>query len=156
MVWRNETYGDDVLGCDDRGLARHGNDRIEITRSQYVGKIAKIVGEKCTDQSKIGSQRRLNQVGLSVHVDFLLSFFDDRADSGWRQYSAEPKTSGANAFDKRALRDKIDSHFPAEHLLLRLGIESDVTRDRPAHQSFVNELSNAATGNRRVVCNDGE
>src|SRR5262249_38726611 len=92
----------------------------------------------------------------SVYVDFLLAFLDDRTDPGRRQYSAEPKTAGANTLDERALRDKIDSHFSTEHLLLRFWIESDVTRDRPAHQTFIDELSNAATRNRRVVCDDGE
>ena len=43
------------------------------------------------------------------------------------------ESAGAYPLDKRALGDEVDSHFPTEHLLLRLGIESDVTRDRPAH-----------------------
>ena len=49
MIWRDETYGNDVLSCDDRGLAGHGNDRIKIACCQRVGKIAKIVGKKCAD-----------------------------------------------------------------------------------------------------------
>src|SRR5262249_44792741 len=145
-----------MFGRDDRGLASHDDDRIEIARSQRVGKIAKIVREKCADQVKVGAQRGFVHVGLSVSVVFLLPSLDDRPDPGGRQYPAEPKTAGANTLDERALRDKIDSHFSTEHLLLRFWIESDVTRDRPAHQTFIDELSNAATRNRRVVCDDGE
>src|SRR5262245_28486898 len=145
-----------MLGCDDCGLAGHGHDRIEIPRCQRVGKIAEILGEKRADQCNVGTQRSLDQVAFSVDVDFLLAFLDDRADPGWSQYPAESKTPGTNALDERALRDEVDGHLSVEHLPLCLRVKSDVTRDRPAYQTFVNELSNAAAWKCRIVGNNRE
>src|SRR5262245_18154890 len=145
-----------MLGCDDCGFTGHGYDRIEIPRCQRVGKIAEIVGEKRADQCKVGTQRSLDQVAFPVDVDFLLAFLDDRADPGWSQYPAESKSAGTNALDERAQWHEVDGRLPVEHLPLSLRVKSDVARDRPAYQTFVNELSNAAAGKCRIVSNNSE
>src|SRR5262245_16397149 len=156
MIRRDQSHGNDMLGCDDCGLAGHGHDRIEIPGCQRVGKIAEIVGEKRADQCKVGTQRSLDQVAFPVDVDFLLAFLDDRADPGWSQYPAESKSAGTNALDERALWHEVDGHLPVEHLPLSLRVKSDVARDRPAYQTFVNELSNAAGRRCRMVGNNSE
>jgi len=82
VVRRNEADRHDVLGGNNGGLSSHRDDRVEISRGQSVGKVAEIVGEKCSDQSKVGAQCRLKQVALSVDVDLLFAFLDDSADAG--------------------------------------------------------------------------
>ena len=84
MIWRNETYRHNMFGCNNGCLTSHRDDRVKISRRQSVGEIAEIVGEKCTDQRKVGAQRRLKQVALSVDIDFLLAFLNNRADASWR------------------------------------------------------------------------
>ena len=61
MIWRNETYRHNVFGCDNGCLTSHRDDRVEISRGQRVGKVAEIVGEKCTDKRKVGAQGRLSR-----------------------------------------------------------------------------------------------
>src|SRR5262249_37841082 len=153
MIWRYEAHRHDVFGCDNGGLASHGDNRIEISRCQSVRKVAEIVSKKCGDQREVGAQRCLNQVIFSVDIDPLFAFLNNRADSGRGQYSAKAKTAGTNAFDESALRDEVDGHLSSDHLLLRLGIESDVTCDGPADQAFIDELSYTTARNRRIICN---
>ena len=59
MIWRNETYRHNMFRCDNGCLTSHRDDRVKISRGQRVGKIAEIVGEKCTDQREVGAQGRL-------------------------------------------------------------------------------------------------
>ena len=84
MIWRNEAYRHNMFGCDNGCVTSHGDDWVEISRGQSVGKVAEIVGEKCADQRKVGAQGRLKQVALSVDVDYLLVFLNNSAHAGWR------------------------------------------------------------------------
>src|SRR3974390_2448856 len=87
VVGRDKSDGNDMLGCDNGGARRHGDDRIEITCGQGIGEIAKIVGKECANQGEICVQRRLDHIRLPVLFDPLLPFPDDRADACRRQYT---------------------------------------------------------------------
>src|SRR3974390_2928625 len=87
VVGRDKSDGNDMLGCDNGGARRHGDDRIEITCGQGIGAVAKIVGKKCANQGEICVQRRLDQISLTVRFDPLFAFLDDRADARPRPYT---------------------------------------------------------------------
>ena len=74
------THRNDVLGCHDRSVRRHRDNRVEIAGGQRIGEITQVIREKRADQREICAQRRLDKVGLSIHFDPLLAFLDHRAD----------------------------------------------------------------------------
>ena len=92
--------------------------------------VADVVGDKRLHQREVGTERGLEEIGFALDLDALLAFLDDRADAGRRQHAAEPVAAGADALDQRALRNEVDLELAGDHLLLRLGVETDVTGDR--------------------------
>src|SRR5215469_13722658 len=79
VVRRNQSNGDDIVGASDDGICCHCDHWIEVPRGQRITKIAQIIGEKCLHQREICAQRRLEDVGLSIHLDLPLALLDDSA-----------------------------------------------------------------------------
>src|SRR5262245_39231187 len=151
VVGRDDADRNDVVRRHDGGVRGHGHDRVEVARGQRVGEVAQIVGEKRMDEREIRAQRRLEQIILPLDLDPLLALLDDGADARWREHATEPVATGADAFDQRALRHKLDFHRLGNHLPLGLGIEADVAGDGPADKLGVDQLANAASGHGIVV-----
>jgi hypothetical protein len=84
------------------------------------------------DERKIGAQGGLEQVILSVDLDLAFTLFHHGAHASRGEDPAEPETTSADALDERALRHEIDGDLAGDHLLLSLGIKTDVTCDHPA------------------------
>ena len=156
MIRRNQPHRHNVLGCHDRRIRRHRNDRIEVSRSQDVREVPEIVGKERIDQREVGVQCRLKQIAFPVDFDFLLAFLNNGADAGGRQHAAQAGATSPDALDEGALRNKVHLHLFFNHLPLRLGIETDVARNGLADQTRVDKLADAAPGNRRIVRDDGE
>ena len=151
MVRRDHPHGDDVVGAGDHGRRRHRNDRIEVASSQRVAEIAEIVGEERLHEGKVGAQRHFEQITRAVDLYHLLAGFDGRSHAGLRQDATKAVTTRTDAFDQRALRDKIALQFAGQHLPLRFRVEADMADDRLAHELRANELADAPPRRRRIV-----
>src|SRR5262249_56543260 len=68
----------------------------------------------------------------------------------------KPIPAGADALDQRALRDQIDRHFSGDHLLLGLGIKADMAGDGAADEPGIDELTDTAPRERRIVRDNGQ
>src|SRR5262249_56809069 len=75
---------------------------------------------------------------------------------GRTKHPAETEATSADALDQRALRHQVNSHFARDHLLLRFGIEPNVTCYSLRDKACAHELANAAAWHRRVVGDNGE
>ena len=122
MVGRNDADRNNVLRGDNDGIGRHCHDGIEVARGKRVGKIAKVICQKCVDQRKIRAKRGLEQEVLAVDLDLSLAFLNDGPDARRRQHTAQAEAAGPNAFDERALGHQADRHFIGQHLFLYVRI----------------------------------
>src|SRR5271154_1828511 len=91
-----------------------------------------------------------------MHLDFLLAFFDLRADTGCRQHATQPISSGADLLDERALGYEIYHQAAVHHLPLCLWVQPYVAGNHLFHKLRTNELANADTRHGRVIGNHGE
>ena len=64
MIGSDQSNRYDVVGDSNDGGTRHCDNWIEVTRRKSVREIAEVVGKKCLDESKIGTQRRFEEVFL--------------------------------------------------------------------------------------------
>src|SRR6516225_458611 len=99
---------DNMLCRDDHGVAGHRDYRIEVTRGKSIRQVTRIVGQKGVNQREISTQRRLQEIALSVDVNAALVLFNNGANAGGRKNAAQSITSGPNAFDQCALRYEFD------------------------------------------------
>jgi len=126
MVGPDDADGHDVLRRHDHGIGRHRHNRIEVARSQRVGEVAEIVGEKGVHQGELRPQCGLEQVRLAVDLDLALALRDECADAGRREHAAEAAATGPDTLDKRALGNEIERDLVRQHLLLCLWVEPDM------------------------------
>src|SRR5579871_5388301 len=94
MIRCNEPDWNDMVGRSDGALGGHGDDWIEVSRSQDIGQIAEIIGEKGIYQREVGPQCRLDQVVLAIQFDLPLALLNDCANPGWCQHATEAKSTG--------------------------------------------------------------
>src|SRR5262245_14421132 len=84
MIWRDHTDGHDIVGTGDHSPGGHSDYRIEIASGQRIAQIAQIVGDERLHQGKVRSERDLEQIGFSCHLDTLLADLDRGANAGLR------------------------------------------------------------------------
>src|SRR5438045_1049930 len=146
VIGRDHTGGHDVLGVHDHGVRGHGDHWVEVARGERVLEIAEIVSSERADECEVRAQRSFHEVRLAVEYDGGFALLDHGADAGRGQYTAESEATGADPLDERALRDELHVRLAGDHLLLRLGIEADVTHDRAPHEPRSDELADADAG----------
>src|SRR6516164_1191899 len=90
---------DNMFCRHDHGVAGHRDHRIEVTCRKSIRQVTRVVGQKSVNQREIGTQRRLQEIALSVDVNAAFALFDNGANARWRKNAAQPITSGPNAFN---------------------------------------------------------
>jgi hypothetical protein len=156
MVGRDHSDRNDMFGGDDHRVGGHRHDRIEVAGREGIGEVAGIVGKKCMYQREIGAQRGLQQICLPIHIDLLLTFLDEGAHAGRCQHSTEAAAAGTDALDEGALRDQVDRDLLAQHLLLSLRIQPNMSADHARHLRALEQLADALSRRGRVIADQGK
>ena len=111
MVGSNQSNGYNMVGDSNDGGTRHCDNRIEISRRKRIREIAKVVGKKGMNQSKISSKRQFEKVFFSVDFDLAFAFFDHRPNARRRQDPAKTIPPRSDPLDESSLRNKFDGHL---------------------------------------------
>jgi hypothetical protein len=88
MIGGDYADRNDVFRGHDHGRACHCDHGIEITCRKSIGQITGIIRQEGVNESEIGTQRRLQEVALSVDVNAAFAFFNNGANARWRENTA--------------------------------------------------------------------
>ena len=138
---------------DATGRRHHG---VEVPRGPSIHKVSDPIAFPGAHERKIGANRGLEHIVLSVDQPSLLPFRDNRPVGRRREKAADAGAAGANALGKRALRHELDFQFAAQILPLELLVLANIGRHHLPHLVRLQQDANAEIVHARVVADDGQ